>query len=281
MTLLTSVCNDKYVPGMLIFLHSFQRHNPDWKFRFKIYHRDDLGDASKELLLSVHNGLEFEEVTDPLFLGTYAQYMCLLPFKETDQEKVIFLDCDMLCLGNIDGLLDTKKDFAACLDMELFFPRRKSMLSTPLPLRWMAYFSTGVFAIKGGCLSEDLYKKLTSKIEQNIVDRENNKKKLWDQDIINDVLRFHDSEILPFTYNARKNLFKKGVEPENVGTKIVHYTGGSKPWYKEGSDFLPLKGKYARYKHLHKLWHAERELFIKNHGFDPMDYAFPLEKQMV
>ena len=87
----------------------------------------------------------------------------------------------------------------------------------------------------------------------------------------------HDSEVLPFIYNARKNLFKKGIDPIRVGAKMIHFTGGAKPWWKEGSSFLPLTGKYARYQHLHDLWKKENTTFITQYGFDPMDYAPPVK----
>ncbi len=274
MPLLTSVCNDKYLTGMLVCLYSLMRHNPEWKeLPFKIYHREDLSKKSKKMLLDLHPTIQFDEITDPAFLGKDAHYMCLLPFKEIEEEKVIFIDCDVLVTNEMSGLLETQKDFAAVMDYEFLFPRKKHITSIPWLLRSLAYFNTGVYAIQGECLSEELFKELTSKINENAASRLVGGKKLWDQDIINEVLRHHDSEILPFTYNARKNLFKRGLDPLKVGTKVIHYTGGAKPWWTPGSTFKPLEGKFVRYKHIHKLWHDEREKFIDEQGYDPMDHA--------
>lgn len=271
MPLITSVCNDKYLPGMLVFLHSFQRLNPEWTYPFKVYHRNDLCEKSKDTLRKVRASLEFEKIENPKFLGKDAHYMCLLPFRETEQDKVIFIDCDILCLGNLDGLLKTEMGFAACLDYEFTWPKRDHVRNIPGLLRRFAYFNTGVYVLQNECLDSDLYTRLTDKIEENLQDRSKGKNKLWDQDIINDVLRHHDSEILPFTYNARKNLFKRGADPVELGVKALHYTGGAKPWRTEKNGFLPLTGKYARYKRIHDLWHKEKEHFIKQFGFNPME----------
>ncbi len=273
MTLITSVCNDRYVPGMLVFLYSFRTYHRDWSYPFKIYHRDDLSDASKKALLQVYPELQFEEVKDPLFIGKDAHYMCLLPFKEIQQDRVLFLDCDTLCLGRLDGLLSTKKDFAAVLDYEIKFPKRRHWEYVPWALRPFMYFNTGVFVVKGRYLQQDFYNRLLQQVEYNYTNRSKGKKTLWDQDIINGALRFKDAEVLPYTYNARKNLFKKGGKLETKELKLIHYTGGAKPWYVKGSGFLPLEGKYARYRHVHRLWHEQKRMFVQHHQFDPMDFA--------
>ena len=61
MVLLTSVCNDRYLPGLLVFLHSFKKHHPTWDHPFKIYHRDDLSENSKNKL---NVNLNFGAFTD-------------------------------------------------------------------------------------------------------------------------------------------------------------------------------------------------------------------------
>ena len=266
MILLTSVCNDRYLPGLLVFLNSFKKHHPTWDHPFKIYHRDDLSENSKNKLKLVYPKLIFEHITNSRFNSKDAHYMCLLPFKEYDYDQVIFLDCDMLCLGPIDEILNVKKAFAACLDYEFCFPE-KIIHSIPLPLRPLSYYNTGVFLVKKPLLNEKTYNKLVSVIDKNILSKH---KKLWDQDIINEQLRFSDTSILPFTLNARKNLFKTYFDPTSRSVKIIHFTGGAKPWYVPGCGFLPLEGKYARYKPLHDLWQQERQYFIKQYGFDPM-----------
>lgn len=200
--------------------------------------------------------------------------MCLLPFKETTFQQVIFLDCDTLCLGRIEGLLTVQKDFAAVLDYELMLPRNRHWVNIPYLLRSFMYFNTGVFSVKGTFLTEIFYQKLIQKIEENMISRSLGKKKLWDQDIINESLRFEDAEVLPFGYNARKNLFKRGLPTSLKDIKIIHYTGGAKPWYVPGSGFISLeRKKYTRYAPLHELWHQCRQSFIDDYGLDPMSYA--------
>ncbi len=269
--LLTTVCNDKYLPGLLVFLQSFYRHHPNWDYPFKVYYRDDMSTDSIKKIKAIHPKIIFEEVIDPIFIGKYAQYMCLLPFKETTFDKVVFLDCDTLCLGSMDGLLNTQKDFAACIDYEVKFPRKKHLSRIPYLMRPVIYHNTGVFVVQGKLLSISFYEKLKSHINKNFNERDYSKNKLWDQDIINMCLKYYPTEVLPFTYNARKNLFKGGQDPHKYQTKLIHYTGGAKPWYTPGSGFLPLDGKYLRYKHLHQLWHQERKLFSTMHGYDPMN----------
>ncbi|MDG2348465.1 MAG: glycosyltransferase [Gammaproteobacteria bacterium] len=267
MILLTSVCNDRYLPGLLVFLHSFKKNHPTWTHPFKVYHRDDLSEQSMQQLKIVYPNLIFEFITDPKFYGKDAHYMCLLPFKEYDYDQVIFLDCDMLCLGPIDDILNVKTGFAACLDYEIKYPKKNIIHTLPYLLRPLSYFNTGVFSIKKTLLNPQTYQQLIQKIDLNI---EAKRKKLWDQDIINECFRFEKKSILPYTLNARKNLFKTFFNPEKNGVKIIHYTGGAKPWYVPGCGFLPLEGKYERYRPLHELWQQERQSFKDQYGFDPM-----------
>lgn len=266
MKLLTSVCNDRYLPGLLVFLHSFKKHHPHWSYPFKIYHRDDLSERSIDLLKRIYPGISFELITDPNFCGKHAHYMCLLPFKEIDYEQVIFLDCDMLCLGAIDEILEVRKGFAACLGFEFQFPKRL-IHNIPWYLRPLGYLNTGVFSVKKPLLSESTFGKLVQEIEKNMKSKT---QKLWDQDIINAHLRFADKSLLPFTLNAQKNLFKTYFNPKDRDVRIIHYTGGAKPWYTPGNGFLPLEGRYLRYKPIHDLWHLERQDFIATYHFDPM-----------
>tara|TARA_B100001989_G_scaffold201136_1_gene149574 strand:- start:1457 stop:2155 length:699 start_codon:yes stop_codon:yes gene_type:complete len=217
-------------------------------------------------LRTVYPDLIFELITDPKFCKKDAHYMCLLPFKEYNYDQVIFLDCDMLCLGPIDDILNVKTGFAACLDYEIKYPK-KMIHSVPYPLRPLSYFNTGVFSVRQPLLNEQTYQRLVNKIDLNVQAKH---KKLWDQDIINECFKFERTSILPYTLNARKNLFKTYFNPHENNVKIIHYTGGAKPWYVPGCGFLPLEGKYARYQPLHKLWHLERQEFIEQYHFDPM-----------
>jgi lipopolysaccharide biosynthesis glycosyltransferase len=264
--LLTSVCNDRYLPGMLILLFSLKKYNPALDLPLKIYHRGDLCAVSMKKIESVYSHVTFEHVTDDLYAQQDSQYMCLLPFKENHVSQVIFIDCDILCLGNMEGLLDVTADFAAVIDYEIRFPQKK-LQSVPRLLSALPYFNTGVFSVRGDLLSGDFYQKLRSKVERYAALRTRGKKKLWDQDIINDTLKKTRVQILPFTYNARKNLYKKQQCPIKDKTIFLHYTGGAKPWYTEGSGFLPLQGKYARYQHIHELWHQHHEEFQQKHGY--------------
>jgi len=270
MKLITTVCNDRYLPGLLVFLHSFKKHHSEWQYPFKVYHRDDLSERSKDQLKVVYPDLTFEYIEDPKFYGKDAHYMCLLPFKEFNYEQVIFLDCDMLCLGPINSLFKVKAPFAACLDYELKWPKQTIIKYVPFLLRYWRYYNTGVFSVRKPLLNPTIYQMLIDAIDSNVAGRTTKQKKLWDQDIINECFRFKNTSILPYTFNARKNLFKRYFNPIEAGVKIIHYTGGAKPWYVPGCGFLPLEGKYARYQPLHILWHEERKDFIQTHGFDPM-----------
>jgi lipopolysaccharide biosynthesis glycosyltransferase len=119
--------NDKFIDGALTLIFSIKKHN---SFDFKLYVVDiDISKTNKLLLKRLHSDIEFVSIPDKeLYLskivlstpqdnsndlcirdGFYRFELFKLPI-----EKIVYLDCDMLCLGNIEELFNLKEQFSAC-----------------------------------------------------------------------------------------------------------------------------------------------------------------------
>lgn len=261
--LFCTVCNNKYAPGLEVLVSTLLEYNP-WLINhsFKVYHRDDLSTENQKKLATIYPHFIFEKVDDPAYFGKDAHYMSLLPFKEYDFERVVFVDADMMCLGDISALLKTKKPFSACLDYDINFPKNKNLTYIPYFLRPMFYVNTGLFVLVGKQYKNPMfYQKLHAEIEHNENLRQQGKQTLHDQAIIKKHLRFADKEILPSKYNARKKLFNNQKMPDGIDTRLLHFCGGSKPlpaWQEEVVK-LPRNSKHRRFLHLHPMWHQAKK----------------------
>lgn len=183
------------------------------------------------------------EVFDKLYTHSYFSkemyYRILIPRCFSNQKKVIYLDCDMVVLGNLKDLFNI--DLGDCMIgacRNLMHAKMRNYVKATLNLDPVKYFNSGmiVFNIEK---CHELEKKVWSII--------NKYKKLNypDQDLLNVVCEDHvyyfdpawnwlfHLERLQLSKNASLHLNEEDWElfqqkKNEVG--ILHYTGDQKPW---------------------------------------------------
>lgn len=187
-------------------------------------------------------------ITHHITLATY--YRIIIPeMLEKSIEKIIYLDCDMIIDGNIQGMWETdlSNHVAAAVPEPSFndFDR----LNIPAV---NGYFNAGVLV-----LNLNLWRKLnlTKTIIQYI---QNNLEKIvfWDQDALNACINDKWKKLHP-KYNQQSAFFQlsnktllsnyNANELAIAVTKpiIIHYTGSSKPWHL--LNYNPFGYKYTAY----------------------------------
>jgi len=166
----------------------------------------------------------------------------LLPM---DCHKVIYLDCDVIVLGDIAGLfhVDLEGKTVAAVPDQPQAERQEHLkkMCADIPSfvvpTGTIYFNSGVFMI-----DLDLWRK--HEIEKKLFAfiREHPDKLYFDdQDPLN-IIFIRDKEILPGKYNFVPTPATPAIDGDPV---IVHFAGGIKPWYILSA--LPYQDDYVFY----------------------------------
>ena len=120
--LFTTVCNDKYIDGALVMLHSMKTNIKHFReCDVKFFYSPGIADLSKSNMKKIKEvapNVIFEEVDPNNYMpakipgaGNRAPecksaYLTLESFKETEYDKVILFDIDMLCIGDVSELFE-------------------------------------------------------------------------------------------------------------------------------------------------------------------------------
>lgn len=265
--------DDNYVPYCGIMLTSLFENNKELNFCIYIL-VEQLSNKSKNefaTLARIYNQ-RIEIITvdsdklkdcpirkgDHVSIATYYRLLAprLLP---SNIEKILYLDCDMIIDSDITDLYNVDIDgypIAMSID-EAFFDDKKYLR--------LEYSKKDSYRNAGVALLNIRYWK-----EQNLMEKcfeyiSNNSKKLifHDQDTLNALLH-HKIKSLPIKYNLQTGFlltnyakYYKNKMPEILeATKsavIIHFTGESKPWFKDSRH--PYRKRFMHYKNI-SLWKA-------------------------
>lgn len=220
-----TVCNKDYLVGFEVMLKSLLENNPRIKkenFPFIVISNDiteeDLVVSKKiyeNIFIKKFNSESYKQIEDlkkqQKSFGDYTKYEI---FSLTEFEKIIFLDSDIVVLGNIDYLIDCDLEFGAVREL------------------YIDQYNTGVMVIHNKFLNEKTINDLIHLTSIYGITEH------LDQDIIN--LYFEDViESLPIEYNYlktySKEIFRNTGLPKYI--KILHFIA-KKPWQNKPLVFL-------------------------------------------
>lgn len=164
------------------------------------------------------------------FFGMEAYSRLFCPFKlPKEVDKILYLDADMICTGDINELYNIPfdgKTWVACEDKGI---KKKDLKRLGLGEK-QKYINSGMLLIN----VEKLRRDYTEEIIINLIN-ENKKVLIYpDQDFINKVF-VNDIKIV----DCRYNLIAKDVRYSELNIKplIIHYAGSVKPWSDDVSRF--------------------------------------------
>lgn len=160
--------------------------------------------------------------TKPNFhLSIAACNRLFLPTALKDLKKVIYLDVDTVCLGDISELYRYKVNYIGAVKDPLFIHNAKKNKLTH------SYVNTGVMVMNlEGLRDIDFIQKCVDVQDKGYVFP------LLDQDIINVVLN-HDLQHLPKEWNVYATIYSEtttDMMEAREHPKIVHWCGTRKPW---------------------------------------------------
>lgn len=250
-TVFTSVCNDKYAPGLEALLLSLIEVYPGLDARYVVYHDGGLSELSRDRLAGIYPAIEFVESSTDRYrvsLGDHYNHrkVGLLGYLTLDALAVdapwlIVLDTDLLVLGDISWLWqgDTIK-VAPDIGHR---PFGVVSAHTGKPV-----INSGVIALPASELGPDAVERAARTLSTIDANTDPDIAMFADQKLWNVYLAGREVELLPQNYNAIKTLVTHHYPVELGSVRILHLTG-PKPWYDVVHDgFLSAEDR-LRFEH--------------------------------
>ncbi|HIZ01788.1 MAG TPA: glycosyltransferase family 8 protein [Candidatus Bacteroides merdipullorum] len=271
-------CNidSHYVRHCAVMLVSLFENNRREEFCVHVIARG-LSDGNREILtqlaakygsrvlfyepdLRLLEGFTIRKFSKRISMATY--YRCILSaLLPREVDRVLYLDCDIVVMGDIRPLWDTPLDgvgVAAVEDMGCREAARYEVLKYPME---DSYFNAGVLLVNLAYWREhdvpracvDYYHRYPERILFN------------DQDLLNSVLRGH-KRLVDLKWNVQDAFYRLSLQQDEAwrgrldgvlqNPVILHFTN-RKPW--EYDSQHPLREVYFRYQDLTP-WRGQRVL---------------------
>jgi lipopolysaccharide biosynthesis glycosyltransferase len=190
-----------------------------------------------------------QRIPDGGVILSRATYLRFLVPEIIAADKVLYLDCDMIVLDDLNELFQTNLDnriLAAVSDLFV----GPSSIKHSFSLR---YFNSGVLLINAQKWREEKWLDRVIKfIEDKFVTMCVGKKHYGDQDIMN-MISIGNTVYMHPRYNVvnpvylRRKFFRGKIFDEAIAKPaIVHFAGGAKPW--NNWEIHPLTEKYIFYR---------------------------------
>lgn len=212
--------DDAFCEYARVLLFSLRKHNPDLDVPLIVLHSKTLSPLSREHQASIQAlwanasfTLVDETPYERFFPFTpprlHAALLKLETFNLTICDRAVFLDADMLCLGDITPLFALNTPFAAC-------PAGKDRIlkEKVANTRRRIGFNSGVMVIGRRHLDGRTYRNLLASPLRPCPTA--------DQDILNRFFRWKRIHCLDHRYNYHAHFFWNGNETD---VKMLHYAG--------------------------------------------------------
>lgn len=259
-TAIVSVVNDEFAAAYLVLLSSMLEHNPRFDAPIVVLSEPGgLRPSYRECLRTVYDRIEFTEAVPRYLralqdsgqevLGTpkrlLAAFLILEAFALEGFKRVVCLDADLICMGDLSDLFTCTADFAAvrALEPDTEFPR--------------GFFNSGVLVIGSRHLAGPTYHDLTLHTRLDGADPKAGKA---DQALLNRYFYPHRVRWLPARFNVTKRLFPDTLEDidaevERRDVRLLHFVGG-KPWTARRTK------RDAGFTAVEALWHRACERYV-------------------
>jgi lipopolysaccharide biosynthesis glycosyltransferase len=219
-TCVVTVADDAFTEYLVVLLSSIQKYNPWFRERLLVLHSQTLSplsEESKDRILKVYPSAEFRLVDEAPFekyhkdapQRLWPALLKLHIFRLAEFDRVIFIDSDILCLGDIHYLWEIPADFAACAagKDKAAKEREADTIKRGLGL------NSGVMVIGKKYLSEKIFQKMLTYKSGPCAD----------QDVLTRFFRFKKVYRLDHRYNYHAQFFWKGENTDDV--RLLHYAG--------------------------------------------------------
>ena len=249
---IVTVSNDAFLKGTLVLASSIYEQNEWFDGDFLVIDAG-LSDSSiktldvfqyiKLIKPTTNIKLRVKELVRhiPSYVKSQARFFSLETFNLKEYDKILFLDSDMMCLGNLEDLFQLDNAFSACADPRFYLGYSRDQ-KTFLPIsrkeglskgnsEVFKSFNTGLMLVKPNALDPSIYTQLCSYI--NPSHYRDIKSGHTDSVILNQFF-FEQVTWLPLIYNFFTLLWNELPHLQSSSFKkeirMLHFLGRSKPW---------------------------------------------------
>lgn len=246
---LVTVTTAAFVPGTLVLIDSFLRHNAWFDGDIAIVH-DDLPVDAQRLIAAIRDGIEFLEVSPALrgrieaaavavpdLAPKRARFYSLEAFRPRGYDRVLFCDSDVLFRGSIRDLFDDPHALVVCGDGYHYRGRvREWTLPSGLAgagsqvRAYSSTFNAGLMLFDGTIATDADYDGLLRLVDSGI--HHGDPAGLTDQLVLN--IYYAGRQYLAgaeYNYLLRHHdaiASHSGIDLTDA--RVVHYNGVPKPW---------------------------------------------------
>ena len=231
-------------------MYSFRKYNPGFEGDVLVI-SDDLPDDHRRRLEAVcpiqlvapdprlREAVNALQTHEPRLEGIYRRLFSLEIFRLSQYQRVVYLDSDIYCSGDVSALFESSADFLACPDGFTYGDRIRARLeqgsgveySERYGKRFSHTFNAGVLSLGARWLGDDTYQALLGLLDHKKW-QSYGPSKFTDQMALN---LFFDGEFteLEAKYNYMLFLeeYQKILEPVSLlDARLVHFAGVIKPW---------------------------------------------------
>ncbi|CAM4026739.1 glycosyltransferase family 8 protein [Pseudoalteromonas byunsanensis] len=273
---LATVTCDNFALGTEVLIYSFLKYNPWFEGDIVIF-IDHLSSTNKTRL-NAHYPVKFIERSKQIEQATnrlrnhlpqlradlHLRLLSLEVLRLRDYEKLVFLDSDGMCCGDIRDVFEHPNEFLAAPDGFAYEHKANKLLAntqSPLLAIPKSYgqsnltntFNSGFMAISKSYLTGEHYQGIVRLIDDLSLWRSFGVKGFTDQMLFNiyfkNKVKLTDGRynFMPFIEQYIQQLDKVTM----LDAKFIHFAGVIKPWFNyDDKEILELAPHYLKYLHL-------------------------------
>lgn len=248
---LVTISDSEFCIASEVLLYSFTKYNPGFDGDVLVI-TDDPDPGFRERLAQIckvqfvtpdprlRAAVDLLQSHEPRLAGIYRRLFSLELFRLSDYDRVVYLDSDIYCSGDISELFTRPEPLLACPDGFTLGDRIREMLSADdVALATERYgkafaqsFNAGVLSIGKPLLSIDTYVNLLEVLDPDRW-KSMGPSKFTDQMLLN---VFFDGQFTPihsrFNYVIFLEEYQKCMETVSLlDARLVHFAGAIKPWH--------------------------------------------------
>lgn len=278
MEAVVTVTDERYFAGTQVLFYSFLKHHPNFKGEFVVIHNQ----LPQYLQIALRKSfpVKFEQVSQELlfkltelslscqqFSNKLTRFWSIELFRLKQYSKILFLDSDILCKGNLGNLMKLEDQFVAVADLSHYkgrFRDRSTFEFSALVNATSVFqrtFNAGVMLVNQRNNQENNYEQLLNGLSAEKLKQVSSGH--TDQYLLNTYFEDKVTYVgANYNYILREEDFileKEGVSTKDA--KVWHYIRNPKPWNFKRLLKNKLKGKENP---LHILeWQREYQEFLR------------------